>query len=241
MTGDRDDEDGAADAGAVDDARDDATGSTADGADSPVDEAGATDDGGDRTCDPTAEGGDAVGDGRQKYVEVLTADGERHEHGDAYLRQSDEVFLVSPEPTFPAGDTVTYRKTEVTRVSVEQHHSACFITTAVAGEERTLAALRGFRDGTLERSPLGRPLVALYERVSPPVAATLAARPDGPTARVVRGLVRRCAGLARRRETATPPMRSALTVLLVALYVVGVAVAAAGHLAAAVGHGEPPE
>ena len=207
------------------------------GTDEPTDEDGTSaedaavvDDG-----QPVAAATEAVGDGRQKYVEVETADGERHEHGDAYLRQSERVIFVSAEPGFPDDETVTYRKGELARVTVEQHHSACFITTAVAGEERTLAALRGFRDDALSPSPVGRPLVRVYETVSPPVADTLAARPDGVTARTVRWLVRRCARLARRRETASPLGSAGLSLLLVALYVVGVAVGVAGHVAAAVG------
>lgn len=175
---------------------------------------------------------DAVGDGRPKFVEVVTADGERHEHGDSYLRQSKDAFVVSPEPEFPSDQTVTYRKKDLSRVSVDQHHSSCFITTAVAGEERTLTALRDFRDDALSPSPVGRPLVAVYERISPPIARTLAERSDGATALTVRWLVRRCAALARRRESADGVARSWLTISLVALYVVGVAVAATGHVAA---------
>lgn len=209
-----------------------ADGHTGDGEDGSEDAAE-----GERT-EPVAEATEAVGDGRQKYVEVVTADGERHEHGDSYLRQTEGAIFVSAEPGFTPGDTVTYRKRELSRVTIEQHHSSCFITTAVAGEERTLADLRGFRDEALSPSPVGRPLVGLYERVSPPIADTLAARPDGVTARAVRSLVRRCAGLARRREEAAPPARAALSAVLVALYVVGVAVAAIGHVAATVGVGE---
>lgn len=192
-------------------------------------------------ADPLPDPSEAVGDGRQKYIEVETSDGERHEHGDSYLRQSERVIFVSSVPDFGPDETVTYRKRELARVTVEQHHSSCFVTTAVAGEERTLADLRRFRDDALSPSPYGRPLVGLYERISPPIAATLAARPDGGTARAVRWLVRTCARLARRRETASPPERAVLSALLVALYVVGVAVAATGHLAAAVGAGEPTE
>lgn len=178
---------------------------------------------------------EAVGDGRQKYIEVETSEGGRHEHGDSYLRQSEQVIFVSSEPGFGPNETVTYRKQELARVTVEQHHSSCFVTTAVAGEERTLADLRRFRDDAMSPSPLGRPLVDLYERISPPIADTLAARPDCVTARAVRWLVRTCAGLARRRETASPPERAVLSALLVALYVVGVAVAAIGHVAATIG------
>lgn len=192
-------------------------------------------------AEPLPDPSEAVGDGRQKYIEVETSDGERHEHGNAYLRQSERVIFVSSEPDFDPDETVTYRKREMARVTVEQHHSSCFITTAVAGEERTLADLRRFRDDALSSSPFGRPLVGLYERLSPPIADTLAARPEGVTARAVRWLVRTCAGLARRRETASPPERAVLSALLIALYVVGVAIAAIGHLAAAVGPGEPTE
>ncbi|QLG26632.1 hypothetical protein HUG10_03345 [Halorarum halophilum] len=189
--------------------------------------------------EPTHDPSEAVGDGRQKYVEVVTATGERHEHGDSYIRQSEGAIFVSTEPGFAPEDTVTYRKPELSRVTIEQHHSSCFITTAVAGEERTLAALRGFRDKAMAPSPLGRPLVGLYEQISPPIAGTLAERPDGATARVVRALVRSCAGLARRREATSGHGRVALSALLVALYVVGVVVAAAGHVAATLGVGGP--
>lgn len=195
---------------------------------------------GDET-DSVAEVTDAVGDGREKYVEVVMADGERHEHGSSYVRQAEGAIFVSSEPGFTPGETVTYRKRELSRVTIEQHHSSCFITTAVAGEERTLAALRGFRDDAMAPSPIGRRLVALYERVSPPIAETLAARQDGVTARVVRFLVRSCARLAKRREDASAPAQAALSAVLVALYLVGVVVAIGGHVAVAVGVGEPSE
>ena len=211
---------GSADDGAAPDPGPGATGSTAS----------------DDESAPLAE--EAVGDGRRKYVEVVTADGDRHEHGDSYLRETEAAFLVSTAPGFPRGETVTYGKDDLARVSVEQHHSSCFITTAVAGEEETLAALRGFRDDALAPSPAGRPLVTLYEAVSPPIAATLAASPDGATARAVRRLVRTCARLARRRERAAPPRSAAIGALLVAIYAVGLAVASVGHALAAVGVGD---
>jgi len=193
-------------------------------------------DGGDEPA-PLAE--EAVGDGRQKYVEVVTTEGDRHEHGDSYLRETDAAFLVSTEPGFPERETVTYRKHDLVRVSVEQHHSSCFITTAVAGETETLSALRGFRDGALAPSPAGRALVSLYEAVSPPIAATLAARPDGMTARAVRRLVRRCARLARLRERSSPRRSTAIGALLVAIYAFGLVVASVGHALATVGVGDP--
>ena len=178
---------------------------------------------------PGAE--DAVGDNRTKYVEVIDADGDRSEYGDVYVREDAETFYVSSDLSFTSVGTDVYEKADLARVKVEQHHSTCFVTTAVAGEEETLAALRGFRDGALRPSPIGQPLVAVYEAVSPPIADTLAAHPDGRTAWVVRALVRRCAALAHRREGAGPVAAAALSVLLVALYVLGVAVAAAGDLA----------
>lgn len=201
--------------------------SETDGRDRPAD-GGGTETGG-KEPHPGAE--DAVGDNRTKYVEVIDADGDRSEYGDVYVREDAETFYVSSDMSFTSTGTDVYEKADLARVKVEQHHSACFVTTAVAGEEETLAALRGFRDGTLRPSPVGRPLVAVYEAVSPPIADTLAARPDGRSARVVRALVRRCAALAHRREEAGPIAAAALSVLLVTLYVVGVAVAAAGHLA----------
>ena len=210
-----------------------------DGTGGPADEAGPEDAQVVEEGEPFPGVTDAVGDGRQKYVEVVMADGERNEHGSSYFRQAEETIFVSSEPGFPAGDTVAYRKHELSRVTIEQHHSSCFITTAVAGEERTLAALRGFRDETMTPSPIGRPLVALYERISPPIAETLAARPDGVTARFVRSLVRTCARLARRREGAAGPTRVALSVSLVGLYVVGIVAAVLGHVAAAIGVGTP--
>jgi len=215
-------------------------------ADRPVDDEepptpGASDDGTESDPDPGTAGSpasgdepaplaaEAVGDGRQKYVEVVTADGDRHEHGDSYLRETEAVFLVSTEPGFPERETVTYRKRDLARVSVEQHHSSCFITTAVAGEAETLAALRGFRDDALAPSSAGRPLVTLYEAVSPPIADTLAARPDGATARAVR----------RRVWPRGCPRSAAIGASLVAIYAFGLAVASVGHLLATLGVGDP--
>lgn len=206
----------------------------ADTADSDSDADSDTNAGADSDSSAQSDPSVAVGDGRRKYIEVETTDGERHEHGDAYLRQAEEVYFVSSSASFDDEETVAYRKDELRRVTVEQHHSSCFITTAVAGEERTLADLRRFRDEALCPSLVGRPLVTLYERLSPPIADTIADRPDSVTSRVVRSLVRRCATLARWRETASPPVRVGLSILLVVLYVVGVTLAAGGHLAAVV-------
>ena len=172
-----------------------------------------------------------VGDGREKHVSVLTETGEHHEHGNVYLKHSTAAFIVSPEKSFHDDETVRYEKAKLTRVEVTQHHSMCFITTATTGEGPTLDALRGFRDDALTRSTPGRALVASYEAVSPPIAATLARHPDARTTRLVRWLVERCGTLARRRTRATPPTRIAMTLLLVVVYLFGMGCAALGHCA----------
>lgn len=173
-----------------------------------------------------------VGDPRKKHVTVVRASGERREHGDVYLRHATDAFLVSPDPSFPEAETTWYRKEDLSRVEIKQHHAACFVTTATAGEGPTLDALRGFRNDVLARSAPGRALVRLYYAVSPPVARTLSRYPDARTTRVVRGLVTRCADVARHRDARdSPAERTALSTLLTLLYVVGLAVALVGHLA----------
>jgi hypothetical protein len=180
----------------------------------------------------TAETGPtAVGDGRKKHVSVRTRANERHDHGDVYLKHSSAAFRVSPESSFPDEMTTRYAKDELSRVEVTQHHSMCFITTATAGNGPALDALRGFRDDALVGSTPGRALVATYDAVSPPIAATLSRHPEATTTRLVAQLVRWCGTLANRRTHASPIRRATLTGLLVVLYVVGVAVAAVGHLA----------
>jgi hypothetical protein len=172
-----------------------------------------------------------VGDGRKKHLTVVTAEGDRHEHGEVYLKHSAEAFAVSSEFEFPPAETDRYEKAALARAEIKQHHSACFVTTAAAGEGPTLDALRGFRDEAMTPSVPGRALLAVYERVSPPVAATIEAHPDSRTARSVRRLVERCGRLARRREEASGSGRTALSAVLAATYVLGVALALAGHLA----------
>jgi subtilisin len=173
---------------------------------------------------------EGVGDSREKFIRVMDVDGETHEHGDVYVRHADDVFLVSPDPEFPPGDTTRYAKAASARVEIKQHHAACFITTAAAGEGATLDALRGFRDDALAATPVGRGLVRVYYAVSPPVADTLARHPESRTAGLVRGLVERCASIARRRaESDAPAARFGLSVALTCLYVVGLAAAVAGH------------
>jgi hypothetical protein len=172
----------------------------------------------------------AVGDSRLKHVTVTTHSGERIKHDETYLKHADNAFIVSSETTFPDDETTRYAKDELLRVDITQHHSACFITTAV-GDDATLSTLRAFRDDTLSRTPPGRALVAVYESVSPPIARTLARHPDAHTTRLVRWLVTRCAGLARwRAESDMPGIQTVCSILLVVLYVFGVLCAACGHL-----------
>ncbi|MFC6732344.1 MULTISPECIES: CFI-box-CTERM domain-containing protein [unclassified Haladaptatus] len=171
-----------------------------------------------------------VGDGRRKHVTVVTHDGEEIEHADVYLRHTDDGFVVSPEWDFEGEQARRYEKDDIRRLDVIQHHSSCFLTTAVAGEGETLDALRQFRDEVLAENRVGRTLVGFYYRTSPPVAATLAAHPDSPTARAVRRLVFRCANLECRRTTAnSPAVRRGLAVTLTVLYAIGMLVALFGH------------
>ncbi|MFC6988987.1 CFI-box-CTERM domain-containing protein [Haloplanus sp. GCM10025708] len=171
-----------------------------------------------------------VGDGREKHVTVVTEAGTEVTHGDVYLRHSEEGFAVSPEAEFPAAETTRYRKANLERVEVTQHHAACFITTATAGDGPTLDALRGFRDGVMTASRPGRALLWVYDAVSPPIAATLARHPDARSTRLVRWLVERCGAVARRREESGATGRTLRSLSLTALYVVGVCLAAAAHL-----------
>lgn len=173
---------------------------------------------------------EGVGDGREKHVTVTTKSGKRTEHGDVYLRHADEAFLVSSDEMFSPEETTRYAKDKLLRVEITQHHSACFLTTATAGEGPELDTLRTFRDGTLTRTAVGRGLVRIYYGMSPSIAATLERHPDGRTTRTVRRLVEWCAGLARRRErTDEPTARLGLSVLLVLIYVIGLVMALVGH------------
>ena len=208
----------------ADDGSGDGAGSDADGP--------AADD--DEAPDLLVEGADddepvALGDRRKKHVSVTTRAGERVEHGDVYLKHAAGAFEVCPDPGFPEDATTRYETADLRRVEVTQHHAACFVTTAAAGEGPTLDALRGFRDDAMRPTPVGRLLLAGYAVASPPVARSLERHPDAATTRATRWLVERCAALARRR-TATDRrlVALALSVVLVAAYVLGVAGAALG-------------
>lgn len=171
-----------------------------------------------------------VGDGREKYVLVVTESGKEIEHKGVYLRQSKDEYLVSPDQEFPSDETTRYRKSNLHRTEVSQHHSNCFITTATAGEGATLNSLRGFRADVMRPTRSGRALLRVYDAVSPPVAATLARHPDATSTRLVRRLVDRCGSLANRRDAASTSVgRATLSAVLVSLYVVGVVFGALAH------------
>jgi len=75
--------------------------------------------------------------------------------------------------------------------------SACFIATAVYGDYYApeVIALRRFRDETLEQNVFGRTFVALYYRVSPPIATFLSHQ------RMLCALVRTALNLLARRNS----------------------------------------
>lgn len=169
-----------------------------------------------------------VGDGRKKHVTIVHPSGEQTDHGDVYVKHSSRAFLVSPDADFPEDDTTRYEKADLLRTEISQHHAACFITTAAAGDEQTLDDLRGFRDRSMAKDPIGRALLALYETVSPPIARVLARHPTARTTELVRWLVERCAAVARRQRRASGRRAAALAVGLAGLYIGGVAVSIVG-------------
>jgi len=171
-----------------------------------------------------------VGDSREKHLLVVTESGKRIDHDEVYVRHTESEYLVSPDLEFPASETTRYRKENLDRVEISQHHSNCFITTAAAGDGPTLDSLRGFRAEVMQPTRSGRVLLRVYEAISPPIAATLDRHPGSTTTRLVRRLVDRCGALAdRRRATTGDAERAALSVALICLYVVGIALAALGH------------
>ena len=106
----------------------------------------------------------------------------------------------------------------------------CFITTATAGEGETLDSLRRFRDDSMSATPVGRGLVGLYYRISPPIAETLERHPESLTTRTTRKIVDVCASLSDTQKRTDSRVTSAsLGVALTGLYVVGIAVGASGH------------
>jgi len=120
---------------------------------------------------------------------------------------------------------------ETRSFETDESGGGCFLTTATAADRETLDTLRRYRDKSMAATPVGRGLVGLYYRVSPPIAGTLARHPESRTAAAVRWLVGRCARLAERQERAASRSRRALLgAALAVLYLVGVLCAAAGHV-----------
>jgi len=114
--------------------------------------------------------------------------------------------------------------------SFQTDSGGCFITTATAREPATLDSLRRFRDESMSATPLGRALVGLYYRISPPIAETLERHPESHTSEVTRSIVRTCASLSNAQDETGSRIHSALLgVVLTHLYVVGILTAAAGH------------
>jgi len=189
-----------------------------------------SDEGPETDTDEAEQPEEGVGDGREKFIRVVTASGKEFEHGEVYVRHTASEYLVSDDPEFPPAETTRYRKSNLHHAEITQHHSNCFITTAAAGEGPTLDSLRGFRADVMRPTRSGRALLHAYETVSPPIAATLDRHPEATTTRIVRGLVERCGSFAdRRRGATTGGARAALSVTLICLYIVGVALAALGH------------
>jgi hypothetical protein len=183
-----------------------------------------------------------LGDGRQKHITILTNDEERISHENSYLRHSSKEFIISSDESFPSTETTEYSKPEIARIEIDQHHSRCFITTAVANEETTLQRLRDFRDNALATSFFGRLLILVYETVSPPIARTLNQYPDARTTEVVRKLVLQCGQIANRRNTSPSAFgRFGYSAILTLLYILGVAIASLGHLIIHYRHEKGPE
>lgn len=112
----------------------------------------------------------------------------------------------------------------------EDDDGGCFITTATARDDATLDSLRRFRDDSMAATPLGRGMVGLYYRISPPIADTLARHPDSTATGVTRRLVEVCASLSdRQKETNSRVASASLGVALTGLYVVGIVTGGAGH------------
>lgn len=108
--------------------------------------------------------------------------------------------------------------------------SFCFITTATANDVGTLNSLRRFRDDSMARSRVGRSLIRLYYRISPPIARTLEENPDSLTSRAVRSLVERCAGLSEKQaSTDSKAVSIAIGSMLTVLYIQGILIAGGGH------------
>lgn len=144
-------------------------------------------------------------------------------------------FEPSDEGQYTVTLTVTdeFGRSESTQkyISVEGSGGFCFITTATAREGETLDSLRRFRDGSMATTPLGRGLVGLYYRISPPVARAMARHPYGRTSRLCRWYVGHCAALSdRKRELDSRPASAALGGLITTIYALGLLIAMTGYV-----------
>ena len=107
----------------------------------------------------------------------------------------------------------------------------CFVTTATANDTETLDSLRRFRDESMATTPVGRGLVGLYYRVSPPIARTMARHPDSTETALTRRLVEASAALSdRQAETNSRVGGAVLGIVLTVLYLVGLVTGVLGHL-----------
>lgn len=96
----------------------------------------------------------------------------------------------------------------------------CFITTAVHGHNPTLESLRDYRDEAMAAWAAGRVLIEVYERVSPPIAATLRETPNSVVTRWIRWVVLHCGNLAdRHAHTESRALKTGFSVLLVTAYI----------------------
>jgi subtilisin len=126
-----------------------------------------------------------------------------------------------------AGDVETTGSVEEVETDVG---SGCFITTATVGESETLDSLRRFRDESMAATPVGRALVWVYYRISPPIAATLERYPESYTVRIGRRLVDRCGSLSDTQAQTDSRLWSAVIgTVLTALYALGVGIAIWGY------------
>ncbi|WP_255194048.1 S8 family serine peptidase [Natronobeatus ordinarius] len=156
--------------------------------------------------------------------ETLTATGSFSETLSGLTEGVDYEFRAVAETTDDADTGLTQSFT------TDSDDGGCFITTATAGEGHTLNSLRRFRDESMAATPMGRGLVGLYYRISPPIADTLAEHPESLTARTTRKIVDLCASLSdSQAETDSAVESASIGVALTALYAVGILVGAGGH------------
>jgi hypothetical protein len=97
----------------------------------------------------------------------------------------------------------------------------CFIATAVYGEDgASTNILREFRDKYMLTNPLGRALVDLYYRVSPPIAQFLTEHPALQP--IVRAALMPVVALSTVAVTSAPSTQIAILFLLLASVAVAV-------------------